>query len=164
MSAEPAENAVAVVETMKERRLRTLELYTKRQLIHQKDGDPHIGPSSDSANRTFRTYRHYGHSDWVDRARVWKEAPGGGARTGGNLIGGKWTEHGSTWRGRETGAGAGEHTAAHAAYLRSRQRDREALEQVAQEKRTSVEDMKRYLDFEFTDIREQTVSVGIAVV
>ena len=43
MSAEPAENAVAVVETMKERRLRTLELYTKRQLIHQKDGDPHIG-------------------------------------------------------------------------------------------------------------------------
>ena len=43
MSADPAENAVAVVETMKERRLRTLELYTKRQLIHQKDGDPHIG-------------------------------------------------------------------------------------------------------------------------
>jgi len=43
MSAEPAENAVAVVETMKERRLRTLELYTTRQLIHQKDGDPHIG-------------------------------------------------------------------------------------------------------------------------
>ena len=41
--SEPAENAVAVVETMKERRLRTLELYTKRQLIHQKDGDPHIG-------------------------------------------------------------------------------------------------------------------------
>ena len=43
MSAERAENAVAGVETMKERRLRTLELYTTRQLIHQKDGDPHIG-------------------------------------------------------------------------------------------------------------------------